>query len=284
MLEIYLSERADRKIHIRIPERGDLKKLCDLVCENCRELVMHESAQSEREEKTLVTLAGLLGLEVVPERIEAYDISNMGNDNITAGMIAVINGRFAKNAYRTYSIRNTGGAQDDYASMREAVQRRLAHAEDGLPDLILLDGGKGHVTAIRDLLDGLGYDIPVFGMVKDDYHKTRAISTDTCDISIAREQSIFNLIYRIQEEVHRYTVGRMTAAKRKTVRHSSLEEINGIGPTKAKALLSYFGTIAKIRSADADTLSSVKGITKKNAADIAEYFSNNKNRPTHKEG
>ena len=284
LLEIYLSERAEHKVHIRVPERGDLKKLCELVCENCRELVMHESAQSEREEKTLVTLAGLLGLEVIPERIEAYDISNMGNDNITAGMVAVINGRFAKNLYRTYSIRNTEGLQDDYAAMREALQRRLAHTEDGLPDLILLDGGKGHVAVIRDLLDSLGYDIPVFGMVKDAYHKTRAISTDTCDISIAREQSVFNLIYRIQEEVHRYTVGRMTAAKRKTVRHSSLEEINGIGPSKAKALLSYFGTIAKIRSADADTLSSVKGITQKNAADITEYFSDNKKQADKKEG
>ena len=272
LLEAYLSERSGRKIAVRIPERGDAKKLCELVCENCREIVSRAEIESEREEKTLIRLAELLKLEVVPERIEAYDISNMGNDNITAGMITVEKGRFKKNMYRSYSIKQTGGKQDDYTSMREAVERRLKHSEDSFPDLILLDGGQTHVSVIRSLLGELGYNIPVFGMVKDSFHKTRALTSDSCDISIAREQAVFNLIYRIQEEVHRYTIGRMSRAKRKSVKRSSLENIEGIGPSKARALLAYFGTIAKIRSAGKDTLASVPGITARNAADIFAYF------------
>ena len=122
LLEKYLSDRSGRRVNVRVPERGDAKKLCELVCENCREIVSRTEIESEREEKTLVRLAELLKLEVVPERIEAYDISNMGNDNITAGMITVEKGRFKKNMYRSYSIRQTGGKQDDYTSMEKQLK------------------------------------------------------------------------------------------------------------------------------------------------------------------
>ena len=170
---------------------------------------------------------------------------------------------------------------DDYASMREALTRRFTHrdGENGSfpdkPDLVLLDGGKGHVSVIRGLFSEMGIDIPVFGMVKDEHHKTRALTTDTDEINIAREQAVFTFIYRIQEEVHRFTVSRMENAKRKTLKHSSLEAIKGIGQTKAKALLTHFGGLAGVKAAEISELSSVKGISAADAAEIYRHFHKN---------
>jgi excinuclease ABC subunit C len=162
--------------------------------------------------------------------------------------------------------------------MHEALSRRLEHLKDAegsfshLPDLILLDGGRGHVSTVRALLLEKGIEIPVFGMVKDDFHKTRALCTENEEISIAREQDVFSLIYRIQEEVHRYTVGRMTQAKRKTVKSSSLTKINGIGDAKAKKLLSAFGGLAALKQASRDEIAAVPGISGKDADSIMAYF------------
>jgi excinuclease ABC subunit C len=186
-------------------------------------------------------------------------------------MIVCRDTKFAKSDYRTFRIRSVQGTTDDYASMREALTRRLEHLSDNqgsfseLPDLILLDGGRGHVSVIRELLAQKGLDIPVFGMVKDDYHKTRALCTGAEEISIAREQDVYSLIYRIQEEVHRYTVGRMEHAKRKTVRTSVLTRIPGIGDAKAKKLLSAFGGMGALRAATFDEIAAVSGISQKDA-------------------
>lgn len=266
-----LKLKAGFKVNIRFPEKGSLKALCAMVRENAKEYAAQYNAEAEKQNDALVRIAQLLRLEVVPERIEAYDISNYGNENITAGKISIVNGRFDKSAYRTYKIASSGG-QDDYASMREAISRRLSHPEDEYPDLILLDGGRTHVSVIRQLLSEINLYIPVFGMVKDEYHKTRALTDDRNEISIAKEQPVFLLIYKIQEEVHRYTVARMTGAKRKTLKTSSLEAIKGIGPSKAKALLSAFKGLSGVSSAVYDDLISVKGITEKDAENILNYF------------
>lgn len=271
VLEELLSEKAGYKVSIRLPEKGDRKKLCAMVRRNAIEYAAQYNAKAEKENDTLIRLAQLLQLEVVPEKIEAFDISNYGNENITAGKVRLENGKFNKSAYRTYKITATAG-QDDYASMKEAVKRRLLHTEDEYPDLILLDGGKAHVSVIRELLAEMGISLPVYGMVKDEYHKTRALTGDTEEISIAREQSVFLLIYKLQEEVHRYTVSRMTGAKRKSLRTSSLEAIPGIGPAKAKALLAAFGGRRGIMAATFDQLTAVKGISDTNAKAIAEHF------------
>lgn len=271
VLKSFLHDKAGYKVNIRIPEKGNLKALCKMVKENAAEYLKQYNAESERQNDTLFRLATLLRLEVLPEKIEAYDISNYGNENITAGKISLLNGKFQKSAYRTFKI-NLSEKQDDYSAMKEAISRRLAHKEDDLPDLILLDGGKGHVSVIRNLLDELGLSLPVFGMVKDEYHKTRALTDDKNEISIAREQSVFLLIYKIQEEVHRYTVSRMTGAKRKSLKTSSLEKIKGIGPAKAKKLLMKFNGLAGVRSASESELISVGGISKKDAEAIIEYF------------
>ena len=137
---------------------------------------------------------------------------------------------------------------------------------------ILLDGGRGHVSVIRDLLEEKGIDIPVFGMVKDEYHKTRALVGEGDEISIAREQAVFQFIYKIQEEVHRFTIKAMSSAKSKSLTHSTLEKINGIGQGKAKSLLSHFGTIKAIKAASVEEIAAAKGISQKNAEDIYNYY------------
>jgi excinuclease ABC subunit C len=189
-------------------------------------------------------------------------------------MIVCADGKFKKSDYRTFRIRTVSDSTDDYASMREALDRRLGHLDDGegsfaeLPDLILLDGGRGHVSVVRELLAERGIDLPVFGMVKDEHHKTRALCTEHEEISIARENEVFTLIYRIQEEVHRYTVGRMHEAKRKTLTRSTLTEIRGIGEVKAKKLLAAFGGIRALRTASEAEIAAVRGITAENAAEV----------------
>ena len=272
LFEAYLGEKTGRRIHVKTPERGEQKQLCELATENSREYLRRVRTESLKSSDTMISLAQLLGLEVVPERIEAFDISNMGNDNITAGMIVCVGGRFEKKSYRSYTIKSTKGMQDDYASMRETIHRRYQHPEDGMPDLILVDGGEGHVCVAREQLEADGIDIPVFGMVKDSYHKTRAITDGEREISIASSRDIYNLIYRIQEEVHRFTVSRMSNAKRKSLKHSSLEEIPGIGQVKAKNLLSYFGTLGALSRASEDTIASAPGITRRDAAAVRAYF------------
>ncbi len=272
LLSSFLNEKAGYRVYVKYPERGDLKSLCNMVYDNARQYAGQYKADTERDNKTLIKLASLLSLEVVPEHIEAYDISNFGSDNITGGMISVRDGRFCKKEYRTYKIRGTGGEPDDYASMRETIERRLSHTESSYPDLILLDGGKGHVSTIKALLEELNIDIPVFGMVKDEFHKTRALTTEDEEISIAREQSVFQLVYKIQEEVHRFTIKAMSGAKSKALTHSSLERIEGIGQTKAKNLLSHFKKLAAIKEASVEELKQAKGISEKNAKDIFDYF------------
>ncbi len=277
-LEKYLSERAARKVTVRKPERGDTKKLCDTVVENAKQKAEQSTAEAQKDEGVLINLAQLLGLEAVPERIEAYDISNIGSENMKAGMVVYKNARQSKQDYRIFNIKTVEGT-DDYASMREALSRRLAHLSDEnsgslgeYPDLILIDGGRGHVTVARSVMEELGFNIPVFGMVKDDFHKTRALCTDTAEINIAKNRAIFTLIYKIQEEVHRFTVGKTTGAKRSTLKHSSLEKIDGIGPTKAKKLLGAFGTLSALKSASREQIARVSGISDTDAYNVYVYF------------
>ena len=194
-------------------------------------------------------------------------------------MVVAENGHFKKSDYRTFKIKTTDGI-DDYGAMREALSRRLSHLTDesfgAAPDLILLDGGRGHVSVIRELMAELGCEIPVFGMVKDDFHKTRALTDDENEVNIAKEQAVFQFIYKLQDEVHRYTITRMQNAKSKAMRHSTLEDIEGIGPVKAKALLSHFRSLAAIKKADRDSLMNVPGISAANADAIIKAYKNDK--------
>ena len=290
MLSEYLSNTSGHKITVKTPERGTLRTLCEMVEKNAADQAKLYKINTERNEGTLSRLAELLCLEAYPTRIEAYDISNLGAEHLTAGMIVCLDGKFARSDYRTFRIRTVSGTTDDYASMRETLSRRLEHLEDkdgsfaNLPDLILLDGGKGHVSVVRELLREKGIELPVFGMVKDDYHKTRALCTETEEISIAREHEVYSLIYRIQEEVHRYTVGRMESAKRKTLKTSVLTRIPGIGPAKAKKLLAAFGGMGALRKATEEQIAMVQGISGRDAEAVWKDLHSEKNDRKRKDG
>ena len=225
-------------------------------------------------------LARLLGLSRAPEYIESYDISNTGGDNNVAGMVVFENGLPLKSAYRKFRIRTVSG-QDDYGSMREVITRRIEeyhkHEEDGtgfgrLPDLILLDGGEQHVAAVKPIIDASGLDIPVFGMVKDDKHRTRAISADGGEIAISGVRSAFTLVSTIQEEVHRFAITYHRESRGRSVKGLSLTRIDGIGETRARELIKYFKTVTAIKNASLEELSSVKGMTSTAAQAVYDYY------------
>ncbi len=278
MLSDYFSSVSEHKVYVRVPERGQLRHLCDMVQKNAVEQANRYRTDNEKKEGTLYRLAELLGLESYPTRIEAYDISNIGREHLTAGMVVMIDGKFSKADYRSFHIRTVTDTTDDYASMKETLSRRIEHLSDpdgsfaAYPDLILLDGGRGHVSTVKGLLAEKGISIPVFGMVKDDYHKTRALCDEAGEISIAREHDVYSLLYRLQEEVHRYTVGRMENAKRKTVKTSVLTKIPGIGDAKAKKLLKALGSLNAVRRASKESLAAVSGISLRDAEAIWMYY------------
>lgn len=277
LLADFLTQRRGTRVNLWTPKRTEMKKLCEMVLANAREKAQAYARESEKDDSTLRRLAEILELELIPERIEAYDISNIGAEHKTGGMVVYVGGKPQKSDYRSFNIRDVEGT-DDYACMRETLRRRLSHLSDErgsmseYPDLILLDGGRTHVATVQSVLCELELDIPVFGMVKDDFHKTRALCTADAEISVAREQAVYGLIYRIQEEVHRYTVSKMSNAKSKTVRTSSLEKIKGIGAAKAKKLLSRFGTLGAIKAASEEELIAVGGISRTDARSVWEYY------------
>ncbi len=275
VLSALLTEKAGYKVQIRTPFKGETRRLCDMARENAEIRAAEYAKSSEKSEKSLLRLASLCCLETLPERIEAFDISNFGDEAITAGMVVFEHAKPKKSDYRLFSIKSTAH-RDDYTSMREAVSRHAAHFSDDnakLPDLILIDGGENHRNIAAEALCEAGYpDIPVFGMVKDEYHKTRALVGEMGEISIASEQAVYTLIYTIQEEVHRFTVSKMSNKKRKTQTVSSLEEIDGIGKARAKALLAHFGGLAGVKQASTEELQTIRGVTPEIAENIIRYF------------
>jgi len=290
VLSELFSREAGHAVTVRTPKRGELRDLCDMAQANARQRADRYRAESAREEGTLVSLASLLGLEVLPERIEAYDISNLGSEHITASMAVFVNGKPKRSDYRTFKIRTTDGV-DDYGAMREALTRRLAHVGDGspslgeLPDLILVDGGVGHARAgLAALAEAGRTGIPLFGMVKDEFHKTRAMTDGESEISFAKRREVYVLIYRIQEEAHRIAVSSVMRAKSKTLTRSSLEKIPGIGPAKAKRLLSAFGSLRALAAAGKDEIAAVRGISKRDAEAVENHFAKPKQNAGDKPG
>ena len=279
LLADYFTDRSGHRVEVRTPKRGASKYLCEMAVNDAARHSENSAKQEKDGEKTLVSLASLLRLEVLPERIEAYDISNLGDEHITCGMAVCCGGKMKKSEYRTFHIRGNAG-QDDYAAMTEALERRLAHmgepgdSMEAAPDLILLDGGRGHVSVVKAMMAEKGYAIPVFGMVKDEHHKTRTLCDESGEIDIARQADVFRLVYGIQEEVHRYSVARMTNAKRKSLKTSSLEKIRGIGPAKAKLLLKAMGSIAAVKEAEPETLAGIPGISRADAEAVRRHFHN----------
>ncbi|MBE6712878.1 MAG: excinuclease ABC subunit UvrC [Ruminococcaceae bacterium] len=268
----------ESKVRFHLPERGEGRALLTMANENAEAAARHRRAMFERDEAVLVSLASLLSLEVFPQRIESIDISNSGTSSVYAGVIAVENARFLKKAYKSFSIDLEH--PDDTACMYEAITRRVKRYLDGdeafapLPDLILVDGSAGQVHAVNRALSELGVSIPVFGMVKDAFHKTRCLTDGEREISIAFDPAVFQFIYGIQEEVHRFSLSRMDAKRRKSVKRSVLCDINGIGEKKAAALMKHFKSLRAVKEAETNALASVSGISQKDAESIYQHFRN----------
>lgn len=280
LLEEWLSQKAGRKVHLFVPQRGEQAHLLEMCRSNAAEKLAQRLGRAGRETAALDELARLLGLEEPPKYIESYDISHTaGSDNV-AGMVVFKDGVPFKEAYKRFAVKTFDG-QDDYGSMREVLTRRFKRyfeeKDKGegfgrLPDLILLDGGQGQVNAVQPVLDEFGLKIPLFGMVKDDRHRTRAIAANGGEISIQSKRSAFTLVSSIQEEVHRFAIGYHKLRHKKRSFTSSLTEIEGIGETRAKALLRVFQTVRAISEADVEELLKVKGMTRPAAEKVYEHF------------
>ncbi len=283
----WLSEKANKRVKIKIPKQGEQLKLVSMCYNNAMEALAQYKSRAGRESTALQELTKLLGLPKEPIYIEAYDISNIAGDDNVAAMVVFENGKPLKTAYKRFEIKGFKG-QDDYESMREVIYRRfceykkLEDTNDGfgrLPDLILLDGGKGHISAVKSILEefNLHCDIPIFGMVKDNKHKTRAIAEEGGEISINSNRQAFTLISSIQDEVHRFAINYHRAHRKKRVVSTELNSINGIGDSRAKSLLKHFCSINRIKEASIEELMNVKGMTKTAAISVYNYFNNDKN-------
>ncbi len=278
----WLSEKRGRPVKVLVPQRGEQRQLVEMCRKNAAEHIARQTGTSGRDASALDELRRLLGLEKTPAYIECYDISNLAGGENVAGMVVFENGRPLKSAYRKFKIKTVIG-QDDYGSMREVIRRRLEEykaclrkgEQEGfgrLPDLILLDGGKGHVAAVQPILDELGFAIPLFGLVKDDKHRTRAIALSGGEIAIQSTRRAFTLLSSIQEEVHRFAIGYHRQQRKKSVISSTLTSIPGIGETRAKALLRHFKTVAAVGEADLQELEEAPTMTKPAARRVWEYF------------
>ena len=259
-----LTRRAGHKVWVHVPQRGEKAELLSMAERNAREEAERATSAAERSDHTLMTLARMIGLDTPPERMEAYDISNTGGSDIVASMVVYQGTKPLKSAYRRFQIKELDGRPDDYASMQEVLRRRLQRAADGdgkflpLPDVFLIDGGVTHARAALEITRQFGCAVPVFGMVKDDRHRTRALVTpEGGEIGIDANQTVFSLIGQIQEETHRFAVTYHHQRHGKTAMRSSLDGIPGIGPKRKEELRKHFGTIRAIREADVETLCAV---------------------------
>lgn len=278
----WLSEKRGKTVKLLVPQRGDQFQLVQMCRSNAAESIARHTGSSGREASALDELRRLLGLEKTPAYIESYDISNQqGADNV-AGMVVFENGRPLKSAYRKFKIKTVVG-QDDYGSMREVIRRRFEEYKNlsangetegfaRLPDLILLDGGKGHVAAVQSVLDEMGITVPLFGMVKDDKHRTRAIALTGGEIAINSTRRVFTLVSTIQDEVHRFAIGYHRQQRKKSSISSTLTSIEGIGEARAKALMKHFKTVTAISEADLAELEGAPGMTKPAAMRVYEFF------------
>lgn len=281
LLQEFLQSKRGKKVEFIHPQKGEHLSIVNMCIKNANEHLAQQQGRLGRELAVLEELKQLLGMEKLPEYIESYDISHtFGADNV-ASMVVFHNGRPMKSAYKRFAIKGFDG-QNDVGSMREVITRRFNHYyqdEEGstfkiLPDLILLDGGEPQVNAVLPVIRDMGIDVPVFGMVKDNKHRTRAIALNGGEIEINSHRKVFTLVSTIQEEVHRFAITYHHTKHKKSTLSTSLTKIGGIGDKKAKLLLKHFKTISAIKSAGAEELSSVKGISKKDAERIYGFYHN----------
>ncbi|MDR1299791.1 MAG: excinuclease ABC subunit UvrC [Oscillospiraceae bacterium] len=276
LLEQLFTESAGRRVSLKYPRRGEQLRLVETANVNAREETQRATTHEEKTIKTLDWLQKALNLESPPERIEAFDISNTGSSDIVASMTVFQRGKPCKRDYRRFKIK-TLSAQDDYRSMAEVISRRIArYAETDekfarLPDVMLIDGGAAHARAALEALTGAGAALPVFGMVKDDRHRTRAlISPEGGEIGISANPAVFSFIGSIQEETHRFAIEFHRSLRSKSATRSALDGIAGVGKKRRGDLLRAFGSVKAIRAASAQSLSRV--VPKNTAENIYAFF------------
>lgn len=286
VLEEWLITKRGHKVHIRVPQKGAKEKLVELAAKNASMVLNTDKERLKREEGRTIgavkELEKLLGLKGIV-RMEAYDISNTNGFASVGSMIVYERGKPKRNDYRKFKIKGVQGA-DDYASMEEVLTRRFSHGlkeqEEGkelggftaFPDLILMDGGKGQVNIALQVLEKLGLEIPVCGMVKDDSHRTRGLYYQNVEIPIDKHSEGFRLITRIQDEAHRFAITFHRQLRSKSQVHSILDDIPGIGPARRKDLMKHFSDIEAIKNATMEELSKLPSMNEKSAQNVYNFF------------
>lgn len=294
LIEKFLTEKRGSKVWIKVPKKGDKKNLLDMVRNNAK-IMLDQFKEKMVEEKelnksALTELADVLGLDSLPARIEAYDISNIQGVDSVGTMVVFENGKAKNSDYRRFKIKSVKGP-NDYESMREILSRRFSHGLEEVnkikernleyskgkfcifPDLIMMDGGKGQINIALEVLKDFGIEIPVCGLVKDDKHRTRGIIFNNKEILIRRGSGLMNLITRVQDEVHRYAITYHRSLRDKRTLHSILEDIPRIGEKRRRNLLMKFGSIDNIKKASMEELLDTPGIDRRAAESIKQYFS-----------
>ena len=294
LISEWLTVKTGRKTVVKCPKRGEKFSLTQMAVKNAHQAAVNyllKKAKADRNvDKTVIDFSQELGLKRLARRIEAYDISNTSGSENVGSMVVFYDGKPLKSAYRKFKIETVQGA-DDYKSMAEVIYRRFKNAkeeelliaenklEEGkakflpMPDCILLDGGKGHVSTVCELLEMLDIFVPVFGMVKDDRHRTKGLVSSSGEEVIMKNTSqVFFMITRIQDEVHRFAVKYHNELRKKKMASLALLEIDGVGKATAIKVMKHFKTMSAIKNAEIDELMAVKGITKRAAINIFNFF------------
>ena len=287
-LQQALNQKRGSEVQLYVPQRGDKAHLVEMAHTNAVERLARESGRYAREEKLLDELAQVLGLAKPPRAIESYDISNWGDGSSVCGMVVFKDGKPYRTGYRRFKMRTVAGT-DDYASMAETLSRRAAEYEAArrgekpdnetnqfatMPDLLLIDGGRGQVSAVKQALRGTALEhVPTFGMVKDDHHRTRAIvDSDGREIAMNINRGTFTFITAIQDETHRFANAYRKQQMKQKSYSSTLTEVPGVGPKTAKALLTQFKSVGAVKEATPDQLENTPGVGKQTAQIIYAYF------------
>lgn len=281
IIEDWLTARRKQRVHIRVPKKGTKEKLVELAKENAWMVLSKDRERIKREEGRTIgavkEIEDWLGLKDIV-RMEAYDISNISGFESVGSMVVYEKGKPKRSDYRKFKIKWVQGP-NDYASMEEVLTRRFTHESKGeydsfsiLPDLILMDGGRGQVNIARKVLGELGIDIPVCGMVKDDNHRTRGVYFNNIEIPIDTSGEGFHLVTRIQDEAHRFAIEYHRSLRSKEQVHSVLDDIPGIGETRRKALMRRFRSVENIRDASVEELSQTESMNVQSAEAVYQFF------------
>lgn len=275
VLEEWLTDKKGQKVNIKVPQKGDKKNLIEMVRKNAIEYLEKFSnlnkLKYQKSIGALEELKNILGLKDTPKRIESFDISNIQGVDSIGSMVVFTDGKKDKKEYRRYKIKTVEGP-NDYDSMAEIVERRIKY--ENFPDLILLDGGKGQVSAVKKVLDRYGVNIPLWGMYKDDKHRTKGLICQEKEIELDKTSNLYRFVASIQEEVHNYAISYHRSLRNKSLTKSVLDDIQGIGEKRKKALLSHFKGIEEIKVASFEDLLEVEGMNKSSAESVFKFFNN----------